>query len=99
MRGKSIAYDIPLQWIAEVTNMIKLNQCLKRVKDSIEELIMVVQGHASKIRPIEAQIYHTRKDPKYRLCKNTPKTIQHLTKGCKIIAEKESIKIASPSGC
>ena len=37
-------------------------------------------------RSKEAGVYHTREDPRYRLCKNTPETLQCITAGCKVQA-------------
>ncbi|XP_029026371.1 aldehyde dehydrogenase family 3 member A2-like isoform X1 [Betta splendens] len=34
---------------------------------------------ALSTRAIEAQIYHTRQDPRCRLCKEAPETVQHIT--------------------
>ena len=76
--------------ITEVADLKKSYQWLERagLKDSTEALIMAAQEQALNTRAIEAQIYHTRQDPRCRLCKEAPETIQHITAGCKMLAGK-----------
>ena len=42
-------------------------------------LIMAAQEQALNIRSIDGRIYHTRQDPRCRLCKEAPETEQHIT--------------------
>ena len=58
------------------------------LKDSTEALIMAAQEQALNTRSIEARIYHNRQDPRCRLRKDAPETIQHITAGCKMLAGK-----------
>uniref|UniRef100_A0A087XGF1 Reverse transcriptase zinc-binding domain-containing protein n=2 Tax=Poecilia formosa TaxID=48698 RepID=A0A087XGF1_POEFO len=58
------------------------------LKDSTEALILAAQEQALNTRAIEAQIYHTRQDPRCRLCKEASETVQHITAGCKMLAGK-----------
>ncbi|CAJ1059649.1 uncharacterized protein LOC127604228 [Xyrichtys novacula] len=76
--------------IAEVADMSKSYQWLERagLKDSTEALIMGAQEQALSARAIKAQLYHTRQDPRCKLCKEGPETVQHLTAGCKTLAGK-----------
>ncbi|XP_051931065.1 uncharacterized protein LOC127607055 [Hippocampus zosterae] len=76
--------------ITEVADLKKSYQWLERtgLKDSTEALILAAQEQALSTRAIEAQIYHTRQDPRCRLCKEAPETIQHITAGCKMLAGK-----------
>ncbi|KAI3377065.1 hypothetical protein L3Q82_000275 [Scortum barcoo] len=70
--------------IEEVPDIRKSYQWLEKagLKDSTEVLIMVAQEPALSTRVIEARVYHTRQDPRCRLCKEAPETIQHITAGC-----------------
>ncbi|CAL9694852.1 unnamed protein product [Knipowitschia caucasica] len=74
--------------ITEVADLKKSYQWLEKagLQDSTEALIMAAQEQALSTRAIEAQIYHTRQDPRCRLCKEAPETIQHITAGCKMLA-------------
>ncbi|XP_055368940.1 uncharacterized protein LOC129604854 [Betta splendens] len=76
--------------ITEVADLNKSYQWLERagLKDSTEALILAAQEQALSTRAIEAQIYHTRQDPRCRLCKEAPETVQHITAGCKMLAGK-----------
>ncbi|KAK7930437.1 hypothetical protein WMY93_006832 [Mugilogobius chulae] len=76
--------------ITEVADLKKSYQWLERagLKDSTEALILAAQEQALSTRAIEAQIYHTRQDPRCRLCKEAPETVQHITAGCKMLAVK-----------
>ncbi|XP_051924320.1 uncharacterized protein LOC127602290 [Hippocampus zosterae] len=76
--------------ITEVADLKKSHQWLERagLKDSTEALILAAQEQALNTRAIEAQIYHTRQDPRCRLYKEAPETIQHITAGCKMLAGK-----------
>ncbi|KAK7922367.1 hypothetical protein WMY93_009269 [Mugilogobius chulae] len=76
--------------ITEVADLKKSYQWLERagLKDSTEALILAAQEQALSTRAIEAQIYHTRQDPRCRLCKEAPETVQHITAGCKMLAGK-----------
>uniref|UniRef100_A0A3B3HR86 Carbohydrate sulfotransferase n=1 Tax=Oryzias latipes TaxID=8090 RepID=A0A3B3HR86_ORYLA len=57
--------------ITEVADIKKSYQWLERagLQDSTEALILAAQEQALSTRAIEAQIYHTRQDPRCRLCK------------------------------
>ena len=68
----------------------KSYQWLERagLKDSTVALIMASQEQALNTRAIEAQIYHTRQDPRCKLCKESPETFQHITAECKMLAMK-----------
>uniref|UniRef100_A0A669EZW7 Reverse transcriptase domain-containing protein n=1 Tax=Oreochromis niloticus TaxID=8128 RepID=A0A669EZW7_ORENI len=76
--------------IEEVADIQKSYQWLDKagLKDSTEALIMAAQEQALSTRSIEAGVYHTRQDPRCRLCKDAPETIQHITAGCKMLAGK-----------
>ncbi|KAK1791032.1 hypothetical protein P4O66_002028 [Electrophorus voltai] len=43
-------------------------------------------GRSSEYKTNRGWIYHTRQDPRRRLCRDAPETIQHITAGCKIVA-------------
>ncbi|TWW59309.1 hypothetical protein D4764_06G0008390 [Takifugu flavidus] len=49
---------------------------------------MAAQEQALRTRAIEARVYHTRQDPRCRLCGDAPETVQHITAGCKMLAGK-----------
>jgi hypothetical protein len=68
--------------------MAKTYQWLEKtdIRDSTEALIMAAQEQALKTRAIEAKIYHTRQDPRCRLCKQHDETVQHITSGCTQLA-------------
>uniref|UniRef100_A0A7N8XHF5 Reverse transcriptase domain-containing protein n=1 Tax=Mastacembelus armatus TaxID=205130 RepID=A0A7N8XHF5_9TELE len=70
--------------IQEVADIEKSYRWLEKagLKDSTEALIVAAQEQALSTRSIEAGIYHTRQDPRCRLCKDAPETIQHITAGC-----------------
>ena len=74
--------------ISEVADLGKSYQWLEKagLKDSTEALIMAAQEQALSTRSVEAGIYKTRQDPRCRLCKEHPETVQHITSGCKILA-------------
>ena len=55
--------------------------------DSTEALILAAQEQALGTRSIEAGVYHTRQDPRCRLCKEASETVQHIVAGCKMQAE------------
>lgn len=80
--------DIPLHGMyhqqTEVAYFEKIYQCLVKteLRDSTEALIMVAQEYSLNTRLIEARHYHTRQDPRCRMCKDGPETVQHLTAGC-----------------
>ena len=38
------------------------------------------------MRVYSVEVYHTRQDPRYRLCKDAPETVQHIVAGCKMLA-------------
>ena len=46
--------------------------------DSTEALILAAQKHALGTRSIEAGVYHTRQDSRFRLCKETSEPVQHI---------------------
>ena len=54
--------------------------------DSTEALILAAQEQALGTRSIEAGVYHTRQDPRCRLCKDASETVQHIVAGCKMQA-------------
>lgn len=58
------------------------------LKDSTEALIM---EQTLNTRANEARIYHTRQDPRCRLCKDAPETVQYITAGCKMPPQLLSI--------
>ena len=43
-------------------------------------------------KSIMARIYHTRQDPRCRLCKDPPEIVQHITAGCKMQAGKAHLE-------
>ena len=43
-------------------------------------------------RLIEARVYHTTQDPRCKLCKDAPETVQHIIVGCKMLAAKAYMK-------
>lgn len=49
---------------------------------------MAAQEEALNTRSIEAWLYHTRQDPKCKLCKDTPETIQQTTTGCNMLPDR-----------
>ena len=69
------------QQIEDVADIEKSYQWLEKadLKDSTEALIMAAQEQALSTRSIEAGFYHTRQDPRCRLCKDAPETVQHMT--------------------
>ncbi|TWW69428.1 ATP-dependent Clp protease proteolytic subunit, mitochondrial [Takifugu flavidus] len=71
-------------------NIEKNYQWLKKsgLKDSTEALLMAAQEQALSTRATEARVYHTRQDPRCRLCGDAPETVQHITAGCKMLAGK-----------
>ena len=76
--------------IEEVADIGKTYHWLEKagLKDSTEALIIASQDQALNTRSIEARVDHTRHDPRFRLCKDTPETVQHIAAGCKILAAK-----------
>ena len=54
--------------------------------DSTEALILAEQEQALGTRWIDAGLYHTRQDPRCRLCKDASETVQHIVAGCKMQA-------------
>ena len=76
--------------IQEVADIGKTYQLLEKagLKDGTEALIMTAQEQDLNT----VDIYHTRQDPRYRLCKDTPETVQPITAGWKILAGKACIK-------
>ncbi|TWW75426.1 hypothetical protein D4764_13G0000880 [Takifugu flavidus] len=61
---------------------------LEHFYNSTEALLMAAQEQALRTRAIEARVYHTRQDPRCRLCGDAPETVQHITAGCKMLAGK-----------
>ncbi|TWW62315.1 hypothetical protein D4764_04G0009620 [Takifugu flavidus] len=80
--------------IEEVADFEKTYQWLEKagLKDSTEALLMAAQEQALSTRAIEARVYHTRQDPRCRLCGDAPETAQHITTGCKMVAGKAYIE-------
>ncbi|TWW69211.1 hypothetical protein D4764_18G0000170 [Takifugu flavidus] len=76
--------------IEEVADIEKTYQWVTKagLKDSTEALLMAAQEQALSTRAIEARVYHTRQDPRCRLCGDAPETVQHITAGCKMLAGK-----------
>ncbi|CAK6977960.1 zinc-binding domain-containing protein%2C partial [Scomber scombrus] len=72
--------------IEEVADINKSSQWLEKagLRDSTEALIMAAQEQALSTRSIEAGVYHSRQDPRCRLCKDAPETVQHIVAGCKM---------------
>lgn len=56
------------------------------LKNSTEAIIMAAQEQAVSTSLIEGGVYHTTQDPKCRLCKDAPETVQLVTVGCEIQA-------------
>ena len=71
--------------IMEVGDIEKSYQWLERcdLTANTEALIMAAQEQALPTRQIQAKVYHTRTDPRCRLCKEHPETVQHIVSGCK----------------
>ncbi len=67
----------------EVADIGKSYQWLERagLKDSTEALIIAAQEQALNIRSLGAGVYHTRPDPRCRLCIDAPETVQNITAG------------------
>ena len=74
--------------IVEVADIRKSYQWLEKagLTDSTEALILAAQEQALGTRSIEAGVYHTRQDPRCRLCKDASETVQHIVAGCKMQA-------------
>ena len=51
-----------------------------------ESLIMAAQEQVLPTRQLQTEIYYTKDDPRCRLCKDAPETIQHIISGCKQLA-------------
>jgi hypothetical protein len=47
---------------------------------------MAAQEQVLPTRQLQTHIYHTRNDPRCRLCKESPETVQHIISGCKQLA-------------
>ena len=54
------------------------------LEESTEARIMAAQEQALRTRSLEAGVYRTRQDPRCRLYKDTPETVQHIIAGCKM---------------
>lgn len=67
------------QQIEEVTDIEKSHQWLEktRLKDNIKAQIMETQEQALGTSSLENGIYHTREDPRCKLCIEAPETIHH----------------------
>ena len=76
--------------IAEVPDFEKFYQWLEKagLTDSTEALILAAQEQALGTRLIEAGVYHTRQDPRCRLCQEASETDEHIVAGCKMQEEK-----------
>ncbi|XP_078017068.1 uncharacterized protein LOC144458442 [Epinephelus lanceolatus] len=63
---------------------IKTYQWLENagLTDSTEALIIAAQEQALSKRAREARVYHSRSDPRCRLCKDASETVQHIVAGC-----------------
>ena len=74
--------------VEEVADIKKTYQWLENagLTDSTEALIMAAQEQALTTRAIEARVYQSRSDPRCRLCKDAPETVQHIVAGCKMLA-------------
>ena len=66
--------------IVEMADIRKSYQWLEKagLADSTEALILAAQEQALGTRSIEAGVYHTRQDPRCRLCKEASETVQHI---------------------
>ncbi|XP_067930912.1 uncharacterized protein [Watersipora subatra] len=51
-----------------------------------ETLLMAAQKRVFLTKQVQTKIYHTRDDRRCRLCKDAPKTLQHIVNGCKQLA-------------
>ncbi|TWW67367.1 hypothetical protein D4764_02G0004080 [Takifugu flavidus] len=78
--------------IEKVADIKKTYQWLEKagLKDGTEALLMEEQ--TLNTRAIEAGVYHTRQDPRCRLCGVAPETAPHITAGCKMLAGKADIE-------
>ena len=74
--------------IVEVADIGKSYQWLEKagLTDSTDALILAAHEQALGTRWIEAGVYHTRQDPRCRLCKEASETVQHIVAGCKMQA-------------
>ncbi|XP_067945181.1 uncharacterized protein [Watersipora subatra] len=51
-----------------------------------DSLIIAAQEQVLPTRQLQTKVYHTRDDPRFRLCRDAPQTIQHIISGCKQLA-------------
>ena len=74
-------YGMYHRQIEEVADIRKTYQWLEKagLKHSTEALIMTAEEQALNTRSIKAGVYHTSQDPRCRLCKDAPETVQHIT--------------------
>ena len=49
-------------------------------------------------RSVEVRVYHTRQDPKCRLCRGAHETEQHITAACKMLAGKAYLERHNQGG-
>jgi hypothetical protein len=74
--------------VSEVGDLHQTYQWLSKcdLTANTESLIMAAQEQALPTRQLQAHIYRTRDDPRCRLCKESPETVQHIISGCKQVA-------------
>ncbi len=66
----------------------KIQEYIRKMasSDDLRVSLMAAQEKMLSTRSIDARVYHTRQDPRCRLCKDDPETVQHITAGCKMQA-------------
>lgn len=62
------------------------------IRAETESLIIAAQDQALTTRAIEARIHRTQTDGKCRICQKFEETVEHITAGCPILAEREYIE-------
>ncbi len=84
MEGQAPAQHVPPS--EEVADIKKSYQWLEKAgpKDSTDELIMAAQEQALSTRSLEAG---AGQEPRCRLFKDAPETVQHIVTGCKMQTE------------
>lgn len=75
-RGTIMEWHAPVQHIppADRSSWYWEFSFVQPLKDTTEALIMATQEQVKRTRSIEAGVYHTRQDPRSRLCKDGPHT-------------------------
>ncbi|XP_067939842.1 uncharacterized protein [Watersipora subatra] len=79
------AYHRP---ISEVGDLCQTYMWLNRgnLTTNKKSLIRAAQQQVLPTRQLQTKVYHTRDNPRCRLCKYAPETIQHITSGCEQLA-------------